>query len=94
MLSSEKNLSINNWHTIEYTQLQIPNTTIAELTIKVNGTALHKIINIDAKEYQNINVYFGFDRNRINDESTIPDGKIRNFTIEKNNPGRSKNDIN
>ena len=90
IFSSGDNLIENIWHTVEYTQLPIRNTNLAELTLKVNGNCLQKIINADVKEYQNVNVYYGFDKNKKIDESTIPDGKISNFTIEKNDPGRLK----
>ena len=90
IFSSGDNLSENIWHTVEYTQLPIRNTNLAELTLKVNGNCLHKIINVDVKEYQSVNVYYGFDTNKKIHESTIPDGKISNFTIEKNDPGRLK----
>ena len=88
--SSDKNLPENNWNIIEYTQLPIPSTSLVELTIKINGTVQHKIIHNEAKELNNIQVYYGKTNNGNSEEFTVPDGKIRNFRIEENNQGKLK----
>ena len=87
IFQNENNISIGNWHRIEYTQLPIQNSSFAELTIIINGKVLHRIINQEAREQKNIEVYFGYKPDESNDESTIPEGKIRNFTIEENESG-------
>ena len=84
IFSDNENLSERVWHNIEYTQLPIPDTSLVELTIKTNGTTLHKVIYNDAKQYENMQVYYGYALND-NNESTIPDGFIRNFRIEEYN---------
>ena len=78
----------NNWHIIEYTQLPIHNTPLVELTIKINGTAQHKIINNEAQEYGSIQVYYGHSNYANSDEVTVPDGKIRNFRIDESESGK------
>ena len=80
---NEKDISIRTWHRIEYTQLPIHNSPYSELTISLNGVTLHRIINPEAQEQTDTEVYFGYKQNEKSNESTIPDGKIRNFTIEE-----------
>ena len=88
VFQNEDNISTGQWYQIEYTQLPIQNSSFSELTITMNGKVLHRIVNQEAKEHKNVEVYFGYKPDENNDESTIPEGKIRNFTIEENESGR------
>ena len=87
IFQNENNISNKNWHQIEYTQLPIPNSPFAELTISINGKALHRIVSQEAQEQKNIEVYFGYKQDETSNESTIPEGKIRNFVIEEYESG-------
>ena len=87
IFQNDIDISIRNWHQIEYSQLPISNSTLSELTISINGTALHRIINPEAKKYENMEVYYGNKPNEISKETTMAEGKVRNFKIEEHFPG-------
>ena len=83
----ESDLSINSWHKIEYTQIPIWNSTLAELTIKVNKTVLHKVVNKNPKEYDDVKIYYGYKSGEKGLGESVPEGMIKNFKIEEYIPG-------
>ena len=57
--TGNENLSIGEWHFIEYLQLPYKNSAMGELTIRINGEIVHKIANRNPKHYDDMKVYFG-----------------------------------
>ena len=76
------NLSIGDWHLIEYLQLPYQNSTIGELIIRINGEIVHKIANQNPKHYDDMTVYFG-GRQASNEFDENSSAKIKNFKISR-----------
>ena len=51
-----EDLSIGKWHLIEYLQLPVPNSSIAEIIIRINGIITHKFVNRIPERYDNMKV--------------------------------------
>ena len=84
---AETDFPINAWTKIEYSQLPIQNTDLAEVSIKLNENLVYKFVNYFPRDYQDIAIYYGYKKDEIGMQYSIPEGKIRNLTIEENEPG-------
>ena len=80
--TGNENLSIGEWHLIEYLQLPYKNSAIGELIIRINGVITHKIANRNPKHYDDMKVYFGGHQasNKFHKNSSA---KIKNFKISR-----------
>ena len=87
LYKGETAILTKTWHSIEYTQMPILNSTLAEIIIKMNGKVLHKVVNELAEDYEDVEIYFGYKNGQLNDNDIVPRGKINNTIIEEYIPG-------